>query len=215
MAIQLTDILTNIDSVTDKINSNTFIENARKAFKDDIALYEINDDEKAKLIATYEAQLSVGVIAQIIQLAKEMPMMIAQEELLRKQIETETNKAEDIAKATELRTEQIKTEKRRQEDILATINIKNQDAIYKFQQAKFEESRRLLGIKANLDNMQIRKAMARVDEMNAFMTNDSYDVTAEQFNASKTTIDEISTAPLTYTSEVTVVPTPVIPATLT
>ena len=221
MAVELQNILDNINTISTNINTNVFIKNARDAVKEGINAYAVEEDEKAKIYASFEQQLSATVISQIMLMAKEMPMMIAQEEAIRKdidlkaqqktlvekQITTEQKKALDLEKATELRQQQINTEKRRQDDIAATINIKNQDAVYKYQQAKFEESRRYLGIKANVDNMQIRKAMARVEEMNAFMTNDSYDVTSEQFNASKTTIDAISTTQLTYTSEVITAPT--------
>lgn len=196
MAIELKNILVNITTITENIDTNKFITNARKAFKDDIALYEINDDEKAKLIATFEAQLSVGVISQIIQLAKEFP-------LLKQQVETEKNKAADIAKATELRDKQIDNEDKRGKDIEATINVKNQDAKFRWQQAKFEEAKRHLEIKANSDNTYIRKAMIRAEEMGHFMMNDSYDVSEDQIAASKEVIDQIPVASVIYVSDLT------------
>jgi hypothetical protein len=245
MALELQNILDNIDTISKSIDTNVFIKNARDAVKVGIEAYAVEEDEKAKIYAAFEQQLSATVITQIINIAKEIPVIQAQEELYRKQIvteekkaldlvstttvrdeqseqdlllkssqktlidkqaTTEEKKALDIEQATELRKEQIKIEQKKQKDIDALLEIRYQDAMLKYQQAKFEESRRYLGIKANVDNMQIRKAMARVKEMSAFMINDSYDVTPDQFSASKTTIDNISTTKLTYTTEVSLKP---------
>ena len=71
-------VLDSIDEISTKLDQNIFIKNARTAFKENISQFEIADDEKAKLTANYEAQVSIATISEIIKLAKETPLNEAQ-----------------------------------------------------------------------------------------------------------------------------------------
>jgi hypothetical protein len=106
MALELQNILDNIDTISKSIDTNVFIKNARDAVKVGIEAYAVEEDEKAKIYAAFEQQLSATVITQIINVAKEIPVIQAQEELYRKQIVTEEKKALDLVSTTTVRDEQ-------------------------------------------------------------------------------------------------------------
>jgi hypothetical protein len=206
--MDLNTILENFASISTKVNENVFIVEARKSVNENLKKFSIDEEKQAELYATYETNLSIAIVTKLLDLSKELPILQAQES--------------DIKEATSLKTEQknlVKkqqnTEIRRQEDLAATILLKGQDTQYKYQQTLFEESRRYLGIKANSDNMAIRKAMAKVEEMAAFMSNESYNVGTSQIEDSKNAINDISISSLIYPTSVPQVPNLISPSTLT
>lgn len=89
MAVELQTILTNIDLISAKINDNVFIKNARTSVKEGLESFAVEEDEKAKIYASFEQQLSATVINNIINVAKELPTIQAQEELIREQIKVQ------------------------------------------------------------------------------------------------------------------------------
>lgn len=239
MALELSTIINDITTLSTSINSNVFIESARAAFRDGINEYEISDEEKAKLIAQYEANVSVGVITQIINLAKEFPEIQArvalqeeQKKLVTEQVtsqeaqtkkilhEIEEVKARtlknygiQIAQAldktmssTDLKNgmmdKQIISEMWRHRDIKAGVTIKNKSTYTTIENAKFEEARRHIALKANQDNMYLKKADYKVAQLNAMAIDDDYIITALQIEDVKTTIDNISVAAMTYATTV-------------
>ncbi len=196
MAITLTNVTDNITALSENINNNIFISSTREAFQNGIATYEIDDGEKAKLIANYEAQLSVGVIGHIMSIAKEMPTIIAQEELIRKQIANE-DKKKNVIEQQEL------TEKYRHRDLRASVNVKNASMTVSKHQAKFEEARKHIAIKANQQNMVLKKSGFKVQQLEAVATDDDYIIESAQMEDVKNSIDNITTTEVTYTSEIT------------
>lgn len=239
MALALSTIITDITTLSTSINSNVFIESARAAFRDGINEYEISDEEKAKLIAQYEANVSVGVITQIINLAKEFPelqtrvaLQEEQKKLVTEQVtsqeaqtkkilhEIEEVKARtlknygiQIAQAldktmssTNLKTgmldKQIISEMWRHRDMKAGVTIKNKSTYTTIENAKFEEARRHIAIKANQDNMYLKKADYKVAQLNAMAIDDDYIITSLQIDDVKTTIDSIPSGAITYTTAI-------------
>ena len=97
-------VLDSIDEISTKLDQNIFIKNARTAFKENISQFEIADDEKAKLTANYEAQVSIATISEIIRLAKETPLNEAQIANLQKDADIKISQKNLI-------DEQIKSEK--------------------------------------------------------------------------------------------------------
>lgn len=232
MALDMTSIINDINTLSASINENVFIESARAAFKEGINEYEISDEERAKLIAQYEANVSVGVITQIINLAKEFPELQARTALLNEQTSSQAAQTKKILheieeiKARTLKNygfqisqaadgtissldtkngmidKQIISEMWRHRDIKAGVTIKNKSIYTTVENAKFEEARRIIALKANQDNMALKKADYKVAQLNAMAIDDDYIITSAQIDDVKTTIDNISTAAINYVTAV-------------
>lgn len=205
------NVLDSIDEISTKLDNNIFIKSARKAFKENISEYEIADDEKAKLTAQYEAQVSIATISEIIKLAKETPLNEAQILNLKKDTAIKTQQ-ELIAKEqvcgekakTKLIIQQIVTEQYRHRDLRASIAIKVASNEVTKQQAKFEEARRHIAIQSNNQNTFMKKADYKVQQLQALAQDDKVVISAEQISDTKTTIEAIPTQVIQYSSEVTV-----------
>ena len=204
-------VLDSIDEISTKLDQNIFIKNARKAFKENISEYEIADDEKAKLTAQYEAQVSIATISEIIKLAKETPLNEAQIKNLQKDTDIKIEQ-EKIAKEqvcgekakTKLIIQQIVTEQYRHRDLRASIKVKIASNEVTKQQAKFEEARRHIAIQSNNQNTFMKKADYKVQQLQALAQDDKVVISAEQISDTKTTIEAIPTQIISYNTEVQV-----------
>lgn len=204
-------ILENIDNISEKLDKNIFIQNARKSFKENLQDFEIADDEKAKLTAQYEAQVSIATISEIIKLAKEIPLDEAnlknlaadtaikteQEKIAIEQVSSEKAK-------TLLILEQNRTELYRQKDLRASTCIKIASNEVTKQQAKFEEARRHIALQSNNQNTFMKKADYWNGCLQSLATDDKVVISAEQINSVKTAIEAIPTKEIKYNSEVTI-----------
>ena len=204
-------VLDSIDEISTKLDQNIFIKNARTAFKENISEYEIADDEKAKLTANYEAQVSIATISEIIKLAKETPLNEAQISNLKKDTDIKIEQ-EKIAKEqvcgekakTKLIIQQIVTEQYRHRDLRASIKVKIASNEVTKQQAKFEEARRHIAIQSNNQNTFMKKADYKVQQLQALAQDDKVVISAEQISDTKTTIEAIPTQIISYNTEVQV-----------
>lgn len=204
-------VLDSIDEISTKLDQNIFIKNARTAFKENISQFEIADDEKAKLTANYEAQVSIATISEIIKLAKETPLNEAQIKNLQKDTDIKIEQ-EKIAKEqvcgekakTKLIIQQIVTEQYRHRDLRASIKVKIASNEVTKQQAKFEEARRYIALQSNNQNTFMKKADYKVQQLQALAQDDKVVISAEQISDTKTTIEAIPTQIISYTTEVQV-----------
>ena len=204
-------VLDSIDEISTKLDQNIFIKNARTAFKENISQFEIADDEKAKLTANYEAQVSIATISEIIKLAKETPLNEAQIKNLQKDTDIKIEQ-EKIAKEqvcgekakTKLIIQQIVTEQYRHRDLRASIKVKTASNEVTKQQAKFEEARRHIAIQSNNQNTFMKKADYKVQQLQALAQDDKVVISAEQISDTKTTIEAIPTQIISYNTEVLV-----------
>ena len=204
-------VLDSIDEISTKLDNNIFIKNAREAFKENISEYEIADDEKAKLTAQYEAQVSIATISEIIKLAKETPLNEAQILNLKKDTDIKIEQ-EKIAKEqvcgekakTKLIIQQIVTEQYRHRDLRASIKVKIASNEVTKQQAKFEEARRHIALQSNNQNTFMKKADYKVQQLQALAQDDKVVISAEQISDTKTTIEAIPTQIISYNTEVIV-----------
>lgn len=204
-------VLDSIDEISTKLDQNIFIKNARTAFKENISQFEIADDEKAKLTANYEAQVSIATISEIIKLAKETPLNEAQILNLKKDTDIKIEQ-EKIAKEqvcgekakTKLIIQQIVTEQYRHRDLRASIKVKIASNEVTKQQAKFEEARRHIAIQSNNQNTFMKKADYKVQQLQALAQDDKVVISAEQISDTKTTIEAIPTQIISYNTEVLV-----------
>ena len=205
------NVLDSIDEISTKLDQNIFIKNARTAFKENISQFEIADDEKAKLTAQYEAQVSIATISEIIKLAKETPLDEAQIKNLQKDTDIKIEQ-EKIAKEqvcgekakTKLIIQQIVTEQYRHRDLRASIKVKIASNEVTKQQAKFEEARRHIAIQSNNQNTFMKKADYKVQQLQALAQDDKVVISAEQISDTKTTIEAIPTQIISYNTEVKV-----------
>ena len=204
-------VLDSIDEISTKLDQNIFIKNARTAFKENISQFEIADDEKAKLTANYEAQVSIATISEIIKLAKETPLNEAQIKNLQKDTDIKIEQ-EKIAKEqvcgekakTKLIIQQIVTEQYRHRDLRASIKVKIASNEVTKQQAKFEEARRYIALQSNNQNTFMKKADYKVQQLQALAQDDKVVISAEQISDTKTTIEAIPTQIISYNTEVLV-----------
>ena len=204
-------VLDSIDEISTKLDQNIFIKNARTAFKENILQFEIADDEKAKLTANYEAQVSIATISEIIKLAKETPLNEAQIKNLQKDTDIKIEQ-EKIAKEqvcgekakTKLIIQQIVTEQYRHRDLRASIKVKIASNEVTKQQAKFEEARRHIALQSNNQNTFMKKADYKVQQLQALAQDDKVVISAEQISDTKTTIEAIPTQIISYNTEVQV-----------
>ena len=204
-------VLDSIDEISTKLDQNIFIKNARTAFKENISQFEIADDEKAKLTANYEAQVSIATISEIIKLAKETPLNEAQILNLKKDTDIKIEQ-EKIAKEqvcgekakTKLIIQQIVTEQYRHRDLRASIKVKIASNEVTKQQAKFEEARRHIALQSNNQNTFMKKADYKVQQLQALAQDDKVVISAEQISDTKTTIEAIPTDVINYNTEVQV-----------
>ena len=204
-------VLDSIDEISTKLDQNIFIKNARTAFKENISKFEIADDEKAKLTANYEAQVSIATISEIIKLAKETPLNEAQIKNLQKDTDIKIEQ-EKIAKEqvcgekakTKLIIQQIVTEQYRHRDLRASIKVKIASNEVTKQQAKFEEARRYIALQSNNQNTFMKKADYKVQQLQALAQDDKVVISAEQISDTKTTIEAIPTQIISYNTEVQV-----------
>lgn len=204
-------VLDSIDEISTKLDQNIFIKNARTAFKENISQFEIADDEKAKLTANYEAQVSIATISEIIKLAKETPLNEAQIKNLQKDTDIKIEQ-EKIAKEqvcgekakTKLIIQQIVTEQYRHRDLRASIKVKIASNEVTKQQAKFEEARRHIAIQSNNQNTFMKKADYKVQQLQALTQDDKIKISEEQISDTKTTIEAIPTQIISYNTEVIV-----------
>ena len=204
-------VLDSIDEISTKLDQNIFIKNARTAFKENISQFEIADDEKAKLTANYEAQVSIATISEIIKLAKETPLNEAQIKNLQKDTDIKIEQ-EKIAKEqvcgekakTKLIIQQIVTEQYRHRDLRASIKVKTASNEVTKQQAKFEEARRHIALQSNNQNTFMKKADYKVQQLQALAQDDKVVISAEQISDTKTTIEAIPTQIISYNTEVQV-----------
>ena len=204
-------VLDSIDEISTKLDQNIFIKNARTAFKENISQFEIADDEKAKLTANYEAQVSIATISEIIKLAKETPLNEAQIKNLQKDTDIKIEQ-EKIAKEqvcgekakTKLIIQQIVTEQYRHRDLRASIKVKIASNEVTKQQAKFEEARRHIAIQSNNQNTFMKKADYKVQQLLAIAQDDKIKISEEHLSDTKTTIEAIPTQIISYNTEVLV-----------
>ena len=204
-------VLDSIDEISTKLDQNIFIKNARTAFKENISQFEIADDEKAKLTANYEAQVSIATISEIIKLAKETPLNEAQIKNLQKDTDIKIEQ-EKIAKEqvcgekakTKLIIQQIVTEQYRHRDLRASIKVKIASNEVTKQQAKFEDARRYIALQSNNQNTFMKKADYKVQQLQALAQDDKVVISAEQISDTKTTIEAIPTQIISYNTEVQV-----------
>ena len=204
-------VLDSIDEISTKLDQNIFIKNARTAFKENISQFEIADDEKAKLTANCEAQVSIATISEIIKLAKETPLNEAQIANLKKDTDIKIEQ-EKIAKEqvcgekakTKLIIQQIVTEQYRHRDLRASIKIKIASNEVTKQQAKFEEARRHIALQSNNQNTFMKKADYKVQQLLALAQDDKVVISEEHISDTKTTIEAIPTQIISYNTEVQV-----------
>jgi len=92
----VTEVLSNIDSISDGLDQNGLITKTRSAVQTGIKKFQITPAEQAKLYANFEMQFSLGVITKLID-------VVIQSGLIEQQIAVEKKKID-------LMIEQIKTQ---------------------------------------------------------------------------------------------------------
>lgn len=192
---ELIELMDNIDYVSNRLSSNKFIKEARESFTENIGSLEFADDEQAKMIAQYNAQVSLGALGEITKIAKEW-----------KQIDLLVQEQERNVKYAKYKNrliqEQIRTENIRQRDFRMGIGIKKASLDITVQQARFEEARTKIATTSNNQNAYMKKADYMVQQLQALASDDDITISGAQLQAVKDAIDAIPVEKIEYNSEV-------------
>lgn len=192
---ELIELMDNIDYVSNRLSSNKFIKEARESFTENIGSLEFADDEQAKMIAQYNAQVSLGALGEITKIAKEW-----------KQIDLLVQEQERNVKYAKYKNrliqEQIRTENIRQRDFRMGIGIKKASLDITVQQARFEEARIKIATTSNNQNAYMKKADYMVQQLQALASDDDITISGAQLQAVKDAIDAIPVEKIKYNSEV-------------
>jgi len=89
MAIDITSILEDMNTISEALNANAIIVEAKDSILKSLDNAEISTEERDKLFSAYIQQLSIGILTQAIGLAKDVPILKLQE----KKLEAEAVKA--------------------------------------------------------------------------------------------------------------------------
>jgi len=74
----LTSLLSNIDEISARVNTNALVQGSREAILTQMQDYSIDDDEKMKIYANHETTLTMGIMRDIIEMSKSMLLMDAE-----------------------------------------------------------------------------------------------------------------------------------------
>ena len=92
------DILGSVDSISKSLNQNILIVEARKDILKGLRGSGVSKEERDRLYANFAEQLALGLVAQAMGLAKEMPLLEEQKAKLSKEIEVEEQQKNKLAK---------------------------------------------------------------------------------------------------------------------
>jgi len=81
--LAVTDILRDINTISNSLNGNVLIVQARKDIKEELRRSGLSQEERDRLYANFSQQLALGLVAQAINLAKEIPPLIQEVEKLK------------------------------------------------------------------------------------------------------------------------------------
>lgn len=192
---ELMELMDNIDYVSNRLSSNKFIKEARESFTENIGSLEFADDEQAKMIAQYNAQVSLGALGEITKIAKEWKQI----DLL---VQEQEKNLKHAKYKNRLIQEQIRTENIRQRDFRMGIGIKKASLDITVQQARFEEARTKIAITSNNQNAFMKKADYMVQQLQALASDDDITISSPQIEAVKNAIDNIPVQKIEYESDV-------------
>ena len=96
------DILGSVDSISKSLNQNILIVEARKDILKELRGSGVSKEERDRLYANFAEQLALGLVAQAMALAKEMPLLEEQKAKLSKEIEVEEQQKNKLEKEIEI-----------------------------------------------------------------------------------------------------------------
>lgn len=210
----VTEVLNNIDTITERLDANKLITKTRDAVQKGIKKFQITPAEQAKLYANFEMNFSVAIVQKLIDVTIQSGLIEQQIEMEKKkidlitqQIETEvqntlktTAELELLGENKRLVEAQVETQKKQKLDVMAGINIKNQQAKATLESARFEEARRHILIDSTLFNNQINKSKEENALLNALAVDDKFVITDTHLLRVRNAMDGITTTKTTYTT---------------
>ncbi|CAA6806682.1 MAG: Unknown protein [uncultured Sulfurovum sp.] len=111
--IKLTDFMKDVNTASIELNKNVLITTAKESLVDGISNSEISDEEKNTLLSQYTQQISLGLVAQAVEIVKNLPLLNAdinlkssQKTLIDEQKKTETQQTQNVIAEKELRQSQ-------------------------------------------------------------------------------------------------------------
>lgn len=213
----VTTLLSNINAVTAGIDSNALITKTRNAVLTGIKSFQTTPAKKAELYANFEMQFSVAVVTKLIDSVISAGLIEQQIEAEKKKIELITQQilteVQNTAKAAAevallgsnklLVDAQKATQEKQRLDVMASINVKNEQALSARQSAMFEEARRHVLLASTQQNSQIQKSKEENAMFNSMAIDESFVITETHLLRVKAALDAITVTPIAYTEELT------------
>lgn len=185
----LNSLMDKLDTLSDNAKSNVLFQAAKDSFLEGLESFTATEMEKMSAYAdfmskTFSAQFDIifrGAMALDGEVAK---------------VEKTKRETRLVHETTVLTMEQTNSERLRQKDYKAGISLKNQQIIVTFESALTEESRRLVLLKSNGDNVKIQESVNMVNYMKVVSDDEDISLTEAIHTAVKTNIQNITSSNL-------------------
>lgn len=185
----LNELMNKIDTLSDNAKNNPLFQDAKDSFLTGIKDFSATEMEKMLAFADFMSKTFLGQYDVIIRSAMALDGELAKVNKTKRETVL-------VHETTVLTMEQINSERLRQQDTKANIKLKNQQVIVTWESALTEEARRLVLLKANNDNIRIKKSEHLVSYMKVISDDTNVELTESIHSAVKTNIEDIVTGNL-------------------
>lgn len=182
----LNALMDKIDTLSDNAKNNPLFQDAKESFLEGLKDFSLTAQEQSLAFSDFMSKTFLGQYDVIIRSAMALDGELAK--VLKTKKETVL-----VNETTVLTMEQINSERLRQIDTKANIKLKNQQVIVTWESALTEEARRLVLLKANNDNIRIKKSEHMVSYMKVISDDTDISLTGDIHSAVKTNIEDIVT----------------------
>lgn len=182
----LNELMNKIDTLSDNAKNNPLFQDAKESFLEGLKDFSLTAQEQSLAFSDFMSKTFLGQYDVIIRSAMALDGELAKVNKTKRETVL-------VHETTVLTMEQINSERLRQQDTKANIKLKNQQIIVTWESALTEESRRLVLLKANNDNIRIKSSEHMVSYMKIISDDTNIVLTEPIHSAVKTNIEGIVT----------------------
>lgn len=182
---KLNNFINYMDTIGNSVVHSELYTGAIDAFNTGLKDFSITEQEQSLAFADFMAKTYLGQLDVISRTALAFDGEMAKVDKTKREISL-------VNETTVLTMEQINSERLRQQDTKANIALKNQQTAAAWESAKTEESRRLVLLKANNDNLKIKQSEHLVNYFKVVSDDEDVAITSENLHTSiKTNIEAL------------------------
>lgn len=148
---KLNNFIDYMDTIGDSVVKSALYAGAIEAFTTGLKAFSITEQEQSQSFADFMAKTYLGQLEIISRTAIGFDGEMARVDKTKREISL-------VNETTILTMEQINSERLRQQDTKANIALKNNQNLVTWESARTEESRRLVLLRANNDNIKIKQS---------------------------------------------------------